>query len=161
MPLKLVPQLVPETLWGKSAYQLFGRRALWKRIRTDALTAANRTCEICDEKPSEIFGDPLTCHEVWHYDDKKGTATLTQFKIQCHRCDAASHMGRTVYYGGGNLALLQLCKVNRVDTEKARGIYRDAMAVWKKRNKRKWKIRVAKSLLKQYPQLAALIESKH
>jgi hypothetical protein len=110
--LKLTPDLVPKPLWGKNAHQLFGRRALWKKIRSETLEAAHHACEVCSLVPSPIHGDRLTCHEVWHYDEKRCVATLTGLRIHCTKCDSAVHMGMAARYGGQDMAIAQLCKVN-------------------------------------------------
>jgi hypothetical protein len=125
-------------------------------MRKDALEAAHYTCEICSVVQSPIHDDPLTCHEVWHYDDKRGTATLTRLEVHCHECDSVIHMGRTVAHGGRETAIAQLCKVNGIGPEEAGELFAAAMIVWRKRSKKKWRIAVAKPLLKYYPQLAAL-----
>lgn len=125
-------------------------------MRCDALEAANSTCEVCSFAPSPIYGDPLTCHEVWHYDDKRGIATLTGLKIHCTKCDSAVHMGMAAAYGGYDAAIAQLCKVNGIGPQAAQELFAAAMNLWKKRSKKKWRIKVAKTLLKRYPQLVAL-----
>ncbi len=153
---RLMPHLVPKPLWGKNAHQLFGRRALWKQMRSDALEAARHTCEVCSNAPSPIHGDPLTCHEVWHYDDKRGVATLTRLKIHCGKCDSAVHMGMAAAYGGLDTAVAQLCKVNEIGPEEAKQLFAAEMILWRKRSKKKWRVAVAKPLLKRYPQLADL-----
>jgi hypothetical protein len=125
-------------------------------MRKDALEAAHNACEVCSFAPSPIHGDPLTCHEVWHYDDKRGVATLTGLEVHCHDCDSVMHMGRTVAYGGRDTAIAQLCKVNGIGPEEAGVLFASAMIVWKKRSKKKLRIVVVESLLKRYPQLGAL-----
>jgi hypothetical protein len=149
--LKLMPHLVPKSLWGKSAANLL-KRAAWERIRGDALEAARSTCQVCGDPASA--SDP--CHELWDYDDEHGTATLAGLRIQCRNCDIAVHMGRTVARGNGRTALAQLVKVNGMGPREAKILYRSAMDKWKQRNKKEWRIAVAKSLLQPYPELAAL-----
>lgn len=151
--LRLVPHLVPKPLWRKSAANLLPR-ASWDLIRANVLSAAKNTCEVCKEQ-----GDRMSCHEVWRYDDENGIATLTEFRMQCHKCDQVVHMGRTVKYGSGKAALIHLCRMNRLGPREGRAIYDEAMAVFKERSKKAWRIEVAKSLLKRYPQLVVLIES--
>ena len=151
--LKLVPHLVPKPLWGKSAANLLPR-ASWDRIRADILTAANHKCQVCKEKSRM-----LSCHEMWLYDDKNGVATLVEFRMQCRDCDQVVHMGRAVKHGGGRAALIHLCRINFISPKEGRAIYDGAMADWKERSKRTWRIDVAKALLERYPQLSALIES--
>jgi hypothetical protein len=139
-----------------NAHQLFGKRGLWKQMRRDALEAAQHRCEVCSFAPSPIYGDPLTCHEVWHYDDKHWIATLTGLKIHCSKCDSAVHMGIASVYGAHDAAIAQLCRVNRIGPQAAEELFAAAMTLWKKGSKKKWRIAVAKPLLKRYPQLLAL-----
>jgi hypothetical protein len=149
--LKLMPNLVPKPLWRKSAANL-SKPAAWARIRRDALEAAHRTCQVCSDPASA--SDP--CHEVWDYDDERGTATLVGLRIQCRNCDIAVHMGRAVKRGLGNEAIAQLVKVNGIGQREAKMLYRRAMDEWRQRNKKQWRIVVAKSLLERYPELAVL-----
>lgn len=44
--LKLRPRLVPEPLWGLSAYRQL-KQSQWQRIRRDALGCGGETCAIC------------------------------------------------------------------------------------------------------------------
>jgi hypothetical protein len=149
--LKLIPQLVPKPLWRKSAAELFGRTALWMRIRSDALKGAHHACEICCNATTR-----LVCHEVWHYDDRQGIAMLAGLEIHCDKCDAATHMGLAVRRGKRDMAIAQLCEINGIRLEEAEQLFGDAMILWRKRNEKQWRIVVAKQLLVRYPQLAAL-----
>lgn len=155
----LQPQLVPKPLWGISARRKLGRGS-WQHIRQDAIKAARQSCEICGESPNAIYGDPLTCHEVWRYDDILATATLLGFEIHCPKCDLVTHMGRAMAHGFGDDALDQLCRVNGTTRLEAKQIYTDAMALWQKRSVKKWRVKVAKTLLRRYPQLTKLETGK-
>ena len=150
--LKLTPHLVPKPLWGKSAANLL-KRADWERIRHEALQAARRACQVCSA--SESAG-ALNCHELWDYDDEHSTATLVGLRIQCRNCDSAVHMGRAVKRGLGNAAIAQLVKVNVIGPREAKMLYRSAMDQWRQRNKKQWRIVVAKSLVARYAELAIL-----
>jgi len=150
--LKLTPHLVPKPLWGKSAANLLSRTA-WDRIRADTLEVAHHTCKVCSDSSPETT---LICHELWEYDDANGTATLVGLRIQCRNCDRAVHMGRAVKKGYGDEAIAQLVKVNGIGAREAGVLYRTAFDEWKLRNKKEWRIVVAKSLLERYPELATL-----
>lgn len=152
MPLKLTPHLIPKSLFGKSAANLLSR-GLWDAIRNDVLTAAKHKCVVCE-------GPGIECHEVWLYDDANGVATLVQFRILCGACHEVVHMGRAVARGNGRAALIHLCKVNGIGPKEGKQIYRQAMADWKERNKRSWKIGIAKPLMERYSQLAPLIDGE-
>jgi hypothetical protein len=152
---RLIPHLVPKPLWGKSAAQLFkGKgRAVWKRIRTEALQVALNACQVCSDATPESV---LNCHELWEYDDEHATATLVGLRIQCRNCDCAVHMGRAEKQGFLDVAIAQLCKVNGIGEPEAMTLYRRAKGVWSQRNKKQWRIVVAKPLLERYPELAVL-----
>jgi hypothetical protein len=152
---KLMPHLVPKPLWGKSAAQLFkGKaRAVWKRIRSNALQVALGVCQVCSDPVPE---SDLNCHELWDYDDDRGTATLVGLRMQCRKCDCAVHMGRAEKQGFLDVAIAQLYKVNGVGELEAMKLYRRARGIWSQRNKKQWRIVVAESLLERYPELVAL-----
>lgn len=158
----LVPELVPAPLFGRCASQMLRGKALWRtKIRPDTLATGGNCCCICG-----AVDGPLICHDKWQYDDKAATATLTGFEIHCRMCDAVTHVGRNMQLAtqAGNpqqflLAVLNhLCAVNRCPPHVAEGIIADSMTVWERRSKKRWTVKVAPSLVKQYPELAALPE---
>lgn len=154
-PLRLLPQLVPKPLWGMSAYRKIDRGS-WQRIRQDALKAAGQRCEICGVSP---LNGPLTCHEVWQYDDGRKRATLDRLEIHCTKCDTATHMGRAFRHGQGEVALEQLSLVNGITRREARQIYSRAIIIWKQRNTKTWRVAVEEALVRRYPCLAVLEDS--
>jgi hypothetical protein len=151
-----MPELVPGPLWGRSAYRMLGSKVVWKKqIRGDALSEASNRCSICGSE-----GQRLVCHDKWKYDDKQATATLIGFQINCGDCDAVTHIGMSVQISQREEVMLSavahLCTVNQCTPEVAVNILTDALAQWEKRNKKKWRVRVAPALVKKYPELAAL-----
>jgi len=153
---RLIPELVPEPLWGKSAYKMLGGRAAWKkRIRPDALTKSDNRCGIC-----ESAEERLICHDKWQYDDKAATATLIDFEIHCSACDSVTHFGRLAAGIGLEEALQivvpHLCKINQCTADKAVQIMLDAGTIFNKHSQKKWKVMVAAALVKMYPELADL-----
>lgn len=130
---KLLPELVPKPLWGLSAKKKLGR-SQWDRIRRQVLEDAEHACQICGDVPSPYYGDPLICHEVWHYDDKRRIATLVALRPQCAKCDCAVHMGQSMVFGAGDKALAQLQQVNGISLHEAEALYAQAMAVWSVRS---------------------------
>ncbi len=153
--LKLQPELVPAPLWGISAYRVLGRGKVWKSIRQDTLEAFGYCCSICGtDEP------PFICHEMWDYDDRRGIATLYGFECHCRECDLVAHIGRSSQLGLRERALKQLCRVNGVTHTEAKQVVEHAMDVWEHRNRKKWKIKVHKSLLKSYPELRSLVRAE-
>lgn len=149
--LKLKIDLVPEPLWGISAYRLLGKSTKWKAIRKDVLRQAKNSCSVC-----RASGGRLSCHEKWRYDDGKRIATLVGFVMHCDPCDLAAHMGRSFQHGFGDMAIDQFCRINHCTAEKAHALFADAMATWRKRSGKKWTVAVAKPLLAKYPALSVL-----
>ena len=157
----LVPELVPASLWGRSAYRMLGGRAVWKKqIRGDALTQANSRCSLCRSDVGRLI-----CHDKWQYDDKRAVATLVGFEIHCPACDAVTHLGRTFTSEPSEereeivrSAIEHLCEVNKCTQQTAQEIVLTALDQWIKRSNKNWTIKVATSLLKEYPELAPLPE---
>lgn len=154
--LKLMPHLVPKPLWRKRAARLL-KHGGWERIRRDTQEAAHGACQVCSDPVST--SDP--CHELWDYDDERGTATLVGLRIQCRKCDAAVHMGRTVKRDLRDMTKAQLVKVNGITPREAQMLFDSAMEEWRRRNEKEWRIAVAKSLLDRYPELAVLEPYTH
>ena len=155
LPTRLSPELVPEPLWGLSAYRLLGRGSKWKRIREDALRVASNRCSVCGDATNQ-----LQCNEQWRYDDKRGIAELIAFVILCHHCHLVTHMGRAIAHGYGDQALSHLAAVNGVTHSQAKAIVAEAMRRWRARSSRSWKVAVAQGLLDKYPQLVVLVDQK-
>lgn len=89
-PYRLIPEMVPSNLWGRSAYRMLGGRVVWKkRIRPDALARSKERCNVCAAK-----AERLLCHDIWVYDNKKAIAMLAGFEMHCEFCDLVTHIGR-------------------------------------------------------------------
>ena len=147
----LYPELVPRPLWGISAYRLLRRRAPWKRIRNATLEEAGRRCSVCGETTP-----PLFCHERWCYNDKKGVALLEGFAIVCRDCNRAIHIGLAGVLGEHEAAIAHLCRVNRITEAEANVMVKRALTIWDNRSGKNWRVVVATTLLKIYPQLGVL-----
>ena len=155
-PYRLIPELIPNDLWGRSASQMLGRRIVWtKKIRPEAIAKADNRCQICGEK-----AERLICHDKWNYDGKKLIATLVCFEIHCSDCDLVTHFGRAMSYGDQNVvyegAIVQLCKVNKCRPPTSHKILEEAIEIWMERSKKKWSVKVAPELLETYPELEGL-----
>ena len=149
--LTLRPNPIPKPLWGHSAYQMLQRGSRWKQIRREILAAARYRCAAC-----AASGESLKCQGIWTYDDKNSVATLASFATFCPACSAAINLGRPIRYECHDLALSQLCRLNRISLTEAKKLSLEAARTWKKRNERSWRISVAPLLLARYPQLRVL-----
>lgn len=154
--LKLIPELVPSNLWGRSASKMLKDKAAWKKkIRPDAIEKAGNHCEICG-----AVDNGLICHDKWSYDDESLTATLVAFEIHCKACDLVCHFKRMMQVADKEAVLLaavkQLCAVNKCGEKVAVAILLTADETWTKRNQNKWSVAVHATLLKKYPELEGL-----
>jgi hypothetical protein len=157
---RLIPELVPRDLWGRSAFQMLRGKATWtKKIRPDAITEAGNQCQICSDNAGV-----LVCHDKWKYNDKARIATLIGFEVHCRSCDAVTHVGRAAQMGDREQVLMEavitLCTVNECKPPVAVKIIADALDLWMKRSEKRWKIAVAPKLLKTYPDLEGLAHFK-
>jgi hypothetical protein len=148
---KLVPELVPEPLWGVSAYRVLGKSTPWKAIRQDTLNKASNRCQFCESE-----GPQLACHDKWEYDDRKCIATLIGFEIRCPLCHLATHIGRAMRIGHLREAVEHICRVNACTVKNVEKMIDAEMPLWKKRSKKKWNVVVAPLLLQRYPRLQAV-----
>jgi hypothetical protein len=68
-------------------------------------------------------------------------------------------MGRAVLRGQSGIALKQLCRVNGITLAEAKQLFLKSRMVWQERSEKKWRVAVARSLLKKYPQLKVVTRS--
>lgn len=147
---RLIPQLVPEPLWGLTAHQLLTSTA-WRRIRSDALEHARSCCSVCQTEHEK----GLICHELWEYDDDS-VATLVGFAMICRDCNLVHHLGRAGMIGLGREAIARLAAINGTDADETRAIVDWVSAEWRRRSTHSWRVAVAVELVARYPDLAAL-----
>jgi hypothetical protein len=150
--VRLQPDPVPRPLWRITAYRMLKRGKPWKSIRQDALERAGHKCDVCGAATQ-----PLFCHERWHYDEKRGTATLYGFQILCDPCNWATHIGLAGLRGHGEEALAQLCRVSGISRKQAEVLRRRALETWERRSQVEWKVAVKRKLIQRYPQLKPLV----
>lgn len=159
--IRLKPELVPRTLWGRSVYQKLrsqGRRRVWECIRADVLKRAKGKCQICGHYQKK----GMICHEKWKYDKKALNASLTGFKIVCPMCNNVLHFGRTMavlWEKNPQIledVLLHVSEVNQVNRDQASKILDDGMWAWVEIADEEWKINIDPKLVSRYPDLKNL-----
>jgi hypothetical protein len=148
---KIVPELIPTTLIGRSAYRMLNGKVAWKKIRAAALEDAEGRCVHCRHRGKILF-----CHEKWRFDLRRGTVKLLGFEMVCERCNSVLHAGQAMLAGYENEVIEHLCRMNKCDEMNALNILSKAFQKWDVRNEVNWKIEVSQALLKRYPELAAL-----
>lgn len=133
--LKIVPELIPLPLWGKSlatvAYYDIKAREIWKKIRVSVFSAAHEHCEVCGSRAEVV-------HEVWEYDDLRNVQKLVGFKALCQMCNLVVHLGFANVHGVNNVAIEHLCKVNGITSEEAKTLIQASFEEWRRRSFRSW-----------------------
>ena len=148
--LKLRPRLVPEPLWGLSAYRLL-KQSQWQRIRRDALAAAASACAIC----GAIRDKGMVCDEEWVYEGD--VARLIGTRIICPDCNGVTHIGRAGLAGYGDVALEHMARVNGITVREAQRLVALDAEEWHQRSRGVWTVAVASDLLARYPFLSVLV----
>ncbi len=159
--IRLKPELVPRSLWGKSVYQKLraeGRRRDWERIRKDVLKRAKGKCQICGHFQEK----GMICHEKWRYGKKDLVATLTGFKIVCPMCNNSLHFGRTiaVIWEKDPEILRQViqhvARVNDISEQEAQDVLDKGFFDWMEIADGNWRINIDPRLTSRFPELEGL-----
>jgi len=141
---KLSIELVPQTSWWTNVRSMVSRKT-WDIIRRQTYAEANYCCEICGGKGTK---HPVECHEIWHYDDKKGIQKLLKMIALCPKCHEVKHIGLSSIRGRLKEATTHLAKINGWNEQEANVYIDDAFKIWHGRNCIKWKIDI--SFLKEF-----------
>lgn len=104
----LLPNLVPQPLWGKNLRALLPKSE-WDRIRKTVYNTCGKRCTICGSAGSQW---PVEADEVWHYDDATNTQTLTAVTGLCPACHEVRHWGKAITDGHRARALAHLARTN-------------------------------------------------
>ena len=136
MPLAV--ELVPTTLWGKSAARLM-KRADWDERRQRVFATQKHRCGICRQKSE------LKCHELWEYDQSRHIQRVLGFIGVCDLCHFAIHFGcaqRVATEEYLNLAkvISHACSVNRCTRKEWAAHVADAFSIWRERSLHQWTI---------------------
>ena len=149
--LRLVPELVPSPLWGRSASRLL-RTADWRRVRARHLDDVGPACEVCGREQEK----GLICHERWLH-DRPPAAILGALRMQCRMCDLATHVGLADSRGRGRPARVQLARVNGITAAEVEVLIEAAYERHARLSARTdWTVTVHPPLVEVHPELAAL-----
>lgn len=148
--LRLVPELVPRPLWGKSVHKTI-KRSQWEReIRKKVIDEANNVCATCGAS----YDKGMICHEEWEYNDDAHIARLIGFRLICRDCNFVNHYGKAGTLGLAKEALIHLSKVNQIEEAEAKVIISAAIDEWLKRSLiEDWEIKISPILITEYPLL--------
>jgi len=136
--MKLIAELVPETVWCKSLAKLLPR-SVWNGIRQGVINENGLKCQICGETEGV-----MNLHEIWNYDDVNHVQKLGGFILLCTMCHHIKHIGLAgILADEGKLDYNKLvkhfCSVNGCSEEEFKNHVKDAFAVWRKRSQSSWK----------------------
>jgi len=115
--------------------------AEFNRLKKAVFVRAGYRCEICLENGFEQgHQHPVECHEVFEYDDLKGTQKISALMSLCPRCHSVKNieLSRAKSDEEFEVAMAQLAKVNGWSKPQAQTYYQHALHVWKERSKKPW-----------------------
>ncbi len=151
--LKLVPELVPRPLWGRSVNKALPRTAWERDVRAKVKAKAGGVCEDCGAS----YEKGMICHEDWRYDEQERTATLMSFRLICRDCNFVHHLGKASTLGLEQSAIAHLTRVNNIDQEEAARIVTAATERWFQRSLiEDWTISISGQLIQEFPLLSGL-----
>jgi hypothetical protein len=134
--LKLKIELVPKESWNRSLHDRMPRSA-WDRLRRQVFADQGNVCAICRAE------EPLSCHEVWEYDDVSHVQKLVGFQGVCHLCHHLTHFGNAKLLAAQghvdlNAVVDHFMKVNGVDRKVFESHREMAFRIWRERSKHGW-----------------------
>lgn len=112
-------------------------------LKRAIFSRAGFRCEICLENGFEQgHQHPVELHEVFHYDDVRGTQKLSALMCVCPDCNAVKQVELSRAKGEATFAaaLAQLCKVNGWNNLQAQTYYQHVYAIWQERSKKVWQL---------------------
>ncbi len=135
--LKLTIDLVPKTCWYKNLRKQI-RRSQWDKLRKKVYEDQSNVCQICGSMGK------LSCHEIWHYDEKRHVQRLLGFHAVCGLCHHVAHFGMArILVSQGHLDLEAVIehfmKVNGVSREVFETHRTEAFQAWREKSKHQWK----------------------
>ena len=141
--IKLTIELVPTTSWYSNVRSNVSK-AEWDRIRHKCYDQANHVCEICgDVGTNQGYFHKLEAHEIWEYDDKALTQTLTGIIGLCPYCHTVKHTGLAITNGKLELVIEHLMDVNNWIGEQAVEYIEQSFDTWRKRNKNNYTLDIS------------------
>lgn len=152
---KLTSEIVPSTSWYNNVRSNVTEKE-WDYLRKKCYESASNKCEICgDTGKNQGFNHDVECHEIWEYDDKKRTQTLTGLISLCPHCHKVKHPGLAKINGETNIVIKQLMKVNKINEKEVQDYLVDVFSLYYKRSHYKWKLDISylDETLKEYNEL--------
>ncbi|MFZ6733210.1 HNH endonuclease [Undibacterium sp. Ji42W] len=117
--------------------------AEFNRLKKAVFIRAGYRCEICLENGFEQgHQHPVECHEVFEYDELKGTQKITALMSLCPRCHSVKNieLSRAKSDDEFEAAMAQLARINGWSKPQAQTYYQHALHVWKERSKKSWEL---------------------
>jgi hypothetical protein len=147
IPKKLTIELVPQTVWYSSLYNIFkeaNQYDLWGDIKRTIFKNEGRKCWICGEENRR-----LEAHEFWEYDDKNHIQKLVAIHHLCDLCHKIKHIGLWLHTSDGERMLEEqglhpediiehFCRVNNCSEDDFENHEEEAFKIWSNRSEHKW-----------------------
>lgn len=148
---KLVPDLVPRSLWGKNIRNSVPHNIWRKEIRQKVILREKNVCQGC----GAIYEKRMICHEVWNYDHKNHIAKLSGFSLICGDCNLVFHFGFASTKDLEDKAIQHMMHVNSISEEEALRVIDAAIEVFNQRSLiDDWEISLSQEVKEEFPFLS-------
>lgn len=124
-----------------SSIRNYMAHADFNRLKKSVFIRAGHRCEICSANGfDQGYLHPVECHEVFEYDDSKGTQRISGMMSLCPRCKSVKNieLARARSEDEFETVLNHLASVNGWSRSQAQTYYQHAIHVWKERSQKSW-----------------------
>jgi hypothetical protein len=138
-PPYILPNLVPEPLWGQN-FRTFLQKEDWDFIRKETYKSSGNRCSTCGGKGEEW---PVECNEVWdyrHLSSEEGVCILNRFEALCPKCHSIHHIGKARVDGRYRQTLSHMALINRTSLSEAEEKAMEAMELFEKNSDMNWTV---------------------
>lgn len=133
--LKLTIELLPKGAWNNDFSKTLPKKE-WDIVREFCYKRANHKCQICGFETND-----LDAHEVWEFNVKNKTQTLTNIIGICSKCHGVKHIRNSQRLGHEEDAKKHFMKVNNCNELEYAFHLAKAQIDFEERNKiYRWKI---------------------
>lgn len=133
----LVPNLVPEPLWGFNLRKYLDKKD-WDFLRRHTYAQSGYGCSICGGKGEQW---PVECDEVWNYqplEDGRWVSVLTGLRALCPRCHRVNHLGKANVDGKYNETIRHMAYINGWSLNRTNQVAEDAFKIFEERSTKTW-----------------------
>lgn len=133
----LVPNLVPEPLWGRNLRKYLSKRD-WDFLRKYTYSISGYRCSICGGKGKQW---PVECDEMWDYrslEEGREVSVLVGLRALCPRCHRVNHLGKAKIDGKYDETIRHMAYINGWSLNYSEHVAEEAFKLFNERSEKSW-----------------------